>query len=57
MKRFLPVPVSVSVCVAFTCREIDKLELKGNPDRFGKQEDGAAGLGMQVEVELHHVRV
>lgn len=31
------------------------LELKRNPGQFGKQEDWAAGLRVQVEVELHHV--
>lgn len=41
-------------CV-ITCSEVDKLKLKGNPDHFGEQEDGAAGLGEQVEIEFHDV--
>lgn len=39
----------------FTCDEVHMLELEGDPDRFGKQEDAAAGLRQQVQVELHGV--
>lgn len=49
--------ISSTYLSGFTCSEVDQLKLKGNPDRFGKQEDGAAGLGVQVQIELHHVRV
>lgn len=39
----------------FTCDQVHKLELEGDPDRFGKQEDAAARLRQQVQVELHGV--
>lgn len=43
------------VAAGFTCDEVHMLELEGDPDRFGKHEDGAAGLREQVQVELHGV--
>lgn len=42
-------------CYEITCIQVDILEPKGNPERFGKQEDGAAGWRDQVEIELYHV--
>lgn len=41
----------------FTCSEVNKLKLKGNPSHFDKQKDGAAGLRDQVEIELHLIRI
>lgn len=38
-----------------TSSKVDMLELKRNPGQFGEQEDGATGLGVQVEIEFHHV--
>lgn len=46
-------PLRWCVAAGFTCDEVHMLELEGDPDRFGKHEDGAAGLREQVQVELH----
>ncbi len=44
-------------CWWITFRDFNQLKLKGNPGHFGKHVDGTAGLGEQVQVELHNVRV
>lgn len=48
-------PVQRRTVAGFTCDQVHMLELEGDADRFGKQEDGAAGLRQQVQVELHGV--
>lgn len=55
MKPYLKPPVLCAQQSALTSNEVDMLELKRNPSQFGKQEDWAAGLGVQVEIEFHHV--
>lgn len=54
MNSNLDSPVSVQRC-GITCSEVHILKLKGNPGQLGEQEDGAAGLGVQVEIKFHHV--
>lgn len=54
MKRELNLPL-LCKCNKVTCGEVDQLILKGNSDCLGEQEDGAAGLGVQVQIEFHHV--
>ncbi len=50
-----PSPLSICLSVVITFEEINFLKLKGNPGHFGKHVDGAAGLRVQVQIELHHV--
>lgn len=48
-------PTCLGCRCGITCSEVDMLKLKVNPGHFGKQEDRAAGLRAQVQIEFHHV--
>lgn len=52
MSNFLSSPLS---SVRLTSGKVNMLEVKRNPSHFCKQEDRAAGLGEQVEIEFHGV--
>lgn len=55
VKPCLKPPVLCAQQSALTSSDVDMLELKRNPGQFGKQEDWAAGLGVQVQIEFHCV--